>query len=158
MIRPTVPADTPILLKLAESTGVFKPHEITALDEVLTDYHAENQALGHRCVSLEEDGQLIGFSYYAPSSMGDRTWYLWWIAVSKEIQARGIGSALLRYTEDDIRRERGRVMFIETSSAPYYDLTRRFYLKHGYDQEAVLRDFYAEGDSMVIFRKGMTNP
>jgi hypothetical protein len=32
-------------------------------------------------------------------------------------------------------------------------LTRRFYRKHGYDQDAVLRDFYSDGDDMVVFRK-----
>ena len=36
---------------------------------------------------------------------------------------------------------------------PHYELTRRFYLKHGYEQHATIRDFYAEGDAMVIFRK-----
>ena len=44
-------------------------------------------------------------------------------------------------------------MLIETSSLPHYELTRRFYLKHHYDQEAILRDYYADGDDMVVFRK-----
>ena len=42
---------------------------------------------------------------------------------------------------------------IETSSLPQYELTRKFYLKHGYEQHAVLKDFYTDGDDMVIFRK-----
>jgi len=55
-----------------------------------------------------------------------------------------------------IRRHGGRILLIETSSLPHYDPTRRFYLKHGYGQEAVLRDFYADGDDMVVFRKRLT--
>ena len=47
----------------------------------------------------------------------------------------------------------GRLLVIETSSLPAYELTRRFYLKQGYDQAAVLRDFYADGDSIVYFTK-----
>ena len=39
MIRPTVPDDTPTLLTLAKETGVFKPMEIQALQDVLVDYH-----------------------------------------------------------------------------------------------------------------------
>jgi ribosomal protein S18 acetylase RimI-like enzyme len=85
--------------------------------------------------------------------MTERTWYLYWIAVSKRTQARGIGGKLLRYAEDDIRAKSGRVLFIETSSLPHYELTRRFYLKHGYEQAAVLRDYYSDGDDMVVFRK-----
>jgi ribosomal protein S18 acetylase RimI-like enzyme len=153
MIRPTTPADTPVLKGLAHDTGVFKPHEIVALQEVLDDYHAENHSDGHRAVTYEHEGGIAGFAYYAPAAMTDRTWYLYWIAVNKQIQARGVGGKLLRYVEDDIRAQGGRLLLIETSSLPHYGLTRRFYLKHGYDQEAVLRDFYADGDDMVVFRK-----
>ena len=35
-------------------------------------------------------------------------------------------------------------------------LEKKGYLKHQYDQEAVLRDFYADGDDMVVFRKRLT--
>jgi hypothetical protein len=44
-------------------------------------------------------------------------------------------------------------MLIETSSLPRYEPTRRFYLKHGYEPAAVLRDFYADGDDPVVFGK-----
>jgi ribosomal protein S18 acetylase RimI-like enzyme len=47
------------------------------------------------------------------------------------------------------------VLFIETSSLPNYELTRKFYLKHGYEITGVLRDYYSEGDDMVVFRKKM---
>jgi len=40
-----------------------------------------------------------------------------------------------------------------TSTLPHYDLTRRFYLKHGYELDATVHDFYAEGDHMAVFRK-----
>ena len=153
MIRPTVPADTPTLLQIAEGTGVFKPHEIIALSEVLDDYHADNHAHGHIAVTYEQDGHIIGFAYYAPAAMTDRTWYLYWIAVTKATQAKGIGSHLLHHTEDDIRKRNGRVLFIETSSLPHYDLTRKFYLRHKYEQAAVLKDYYSDGDDMVVFRK-----
>src|SRR5467141_2485736 len=100
MIRPTSPSDTPHLLTLAEGTEVFKPHEITALREVLNDYHEANHAEGHVSVTAEQDGQIAGFAYFAPAAMTDRTWYLYWIAVSKQIQAKGIGGQLLRHVEE----------------------------------------------------------
>ncbi len=153
MIRPTLPADAETLIPLAQETGVFKPHEIRALGEVLDDYHRANHALGHRCVTFEQSGQILGFAYYAPAAMTDHTWYLWWIAVTRHTQARGIGGKLLKYVEQDITRLSGRVMFIETSSLGHYDLTRKFYVKHVYEVAATLPDYYADGDHMVIFRK-----
>lgn len=155
MIRPTTPADTPHLLKLTEGTGVFKPHEIEALNEVLSDYHAGAHEHGHIAVTFEDNGHILGYAYYAPAAMTDRTWYLYWIAVKRDIHAKGIGGKLLRHAEDDIRKHNGRVLFIETSSLPHYELTRKFYLKHGYEIIGTLRDYYSDGDDMVVFRKKM---
>lgn len=156
MIRPTIPSDQYALIDLARQTGVFKPLEIDALEEVLNDYHTTNHAHGHRSITFEDAEQIVGFAYYAPAAMTDHAWYLYWIAVSKQTQARGIGGSLLRFIEDDIRQRHGRILLIETSSLPHYDLTRRFYLKHQYDQVAVLPDYYADGDDMVVFRKRMS--
>src|SRR5271157_4120473 len=99
MIRPTTPADKPILMALAEGTGVFKPMEIEALGGVFDEFFSDYQAQGHECITYEQDGQLLGFAYYAPTWMTDRTWYLWWIAVTKEVQARGVGTTLLHHLE-----------------------------------------------------------
>ena len=153
MIRTTSESETDRLLELAEGTGVFKPLEIEALREVLDDYHDGNHHYGHRALTLEQDGQPVGFAYYAPTAMTDRTWHLYWIFVQKTGQARGLGSRLLRHVEDDIARSGGRLFLIETSSLPSYEPTRKFYLKHGYEQAAVVRGFYADGDDQVIFRK-----
>jgi ribosomal protein S18 acetylase RimI-like enzyme len=156
MIRPTVPTDTPALVNLARETGVFKPHEIVALQEVLDDYHGESASEGHFSVTLEENGEILGFAYYAPASMTICSWYLYWIAVKKDTQAKGLGGQLLAFVEEDIRgRQDNAVLFIETSSLPHYELTRRFYLKKGYAQEAVLHDYYAPGDDMVVFRRAL---
>jgi GNAT superfamily N-acetyltransferase len=157
MIRPTTPADTEALVAIAAGTGVFKPIELDALVEVLNDYHATNRGLGHVAVTLELHGKPAGFAYYAPAAMTDRTWYLYWIAVDKNTHAKGLGTRLLHRAEDDVRAANGRLFLIETSSLPHYDLTRKSYLKHGYEQAAVLRDFYADGDDMVVFRKRMAD-
>jgi ribosomal protein S18 acetylase RimI-like enzyme len=153
MLRPTIPDDTPILLDLARRTNVFKPLEIEALQEVLDDYHAANEELGHKAVTLEQGGKTVGFAYYAPAAMTDRTWYLYWIAVAPEVQNKGLGGVMLRQAEEDIRQSQGRLLVIETSGLPHYELTRRFYLKNGYEQAGVVPDFYADGDDMVVFRK-----
>ncbi len=44
-------------------------------------------------------------------------------------------------------------MFIETSSLPNYNLTRKFYVKHGYETGATLVGYYADGDDMIVYRK-----
>jgi len=153
MIRPALPADTRELMALTADTGVFKPYEVDVLEEVLDEYHAGNVGPDHVAIVCEREGRIVGYAYYAPDVMTDRSWYLYWIAVARDIQARGIGSEIVRYMEDDVRKRRGRLMFIETSSLPHSELTRKFYLKVGYEIVARLPDFYSDGDDMVIFRK-----
>jgi len=155
VIRPTVPADSETLIGLAAETGVFKPLEIQALREVLHDYFATNQALGHLSVTLEQDSEILGFAYYAPVAMTDRSWSLYWIAVKKHTQARGLGSRLLKHVEADVKAKHGRMLMIDTSSLPNYEPTRKFYLKHQYEVGSEFPDFYADGDNLVVFRKRM---
>jgi GNAT superfamily N-acetyltransferase len=152
-LRPSQPADSRALIALAEDTGVFKPIEIQALEEVLTDYHAREQANGHRCLTAWRGEEPIGFVYWAPAAMTDRTWHLWWIAVRRDLQSRGAGTRLLAFCEAEARAAGGRLLLIETSSLPGYEPTRRFYQKHGYDTPFVIPDFYADGDDLLVFRK-----
>src|SRR5258707_1131067 len=151
MIRTTLEAETDVLKDIARGTAVFKPMEVDALGDVLDDYHSGNRHHGHRAVTYEVHGKPIGFAYYAPTAMTDRTWHLYWIFVDKQTHAKGIGTKLLKQAEEDIVKSGGRLFLIETSSLPSYDPTRKFYLKHGYEQAATIRDFYADGDDQVIF-------
>lgn len=154
MFRPTIPTDTPHLLALTAATGYFKPHEVETLDEVFADYFKEaRNEYGHLAFTWEEVGELIGFVYYAPTEMTDRTWELWWIVVDPARQGRGLGRQMLEWVEDDIRRRNGRILLIETSATPHYEPTRRFYLKNNYTLAAQIADFYADGDDKVIFSR-----
>ncbi len=153
MIRPTRPQDVAQIIDLATGTGVFKPGEIEVLRELLNIYLSDPQQQDYHFISYEQDGQVRGFACYGPTAMTDGTYDLYWIAVTKAIQAKGIGGQLLAHVEGEIRCRNGRLVVVETSSTPAYDLTRQFYLKHNYEQAAVIKDFYADGDSLVIFRK-----
>lgn len=153
MIRPIAPADTETLVALTADTGFFKPIELDALHEVLDDYHLENQELGHRAFVWEEAGRLLGYVYHAPTPMTDRSWHLYWIAVDRSQQGRGLGGKLLQFVESDVRDQAGRLLLIETSTTPHYEPTRRFYVKYGYTLAASIADFYSDGDGMAVFTK-----
>lgn len=157
MIRETLKADTNELVEIAEGTGVFKPLEIECLLELLADFELDAGACeGHHAITHELDGRPVGFAYYAPTPMTAGTWHLYWIFVSKEIQARGLGTQMLMHVESQIAASGGRLLLIETSGLPSYVPTRNFYLKHGYEETGTIRDFYSDGDDQVIFRKRLS--
>lgn len=157
MIRTALETETEELVRIAEGTKVFKPLELEALRELLGDFHAGNCGLGHAAASFELDGRPAGFTYFAPTPMTAGTWHMYWIFVAKGIQARGIGTQLLRHVEAEVTGAGGRLLLIETSGLPTYELTRQFYVKHGYEQTGIIRDFYSDGDDQVIFRKRLRN-
>ncbi|HEY1188209.1 MAG TPA: GNAT family N-acetyltransferase [Gemmata sp.] len=154
MIRPITQADPPTLAELSAGTGFFHPSEIETLHGVFADYFATNRDdFGHRAVVSEDAGLPVGYVYFAPEEMTDRTWYVWWIAVAADRQGQGIGKKLLAFAEHEVRAAGGRLLVIETSSTPKYEPTRQFYLKHGYTHAATVPDLYADGDGMAIFTK-----
>ena len=155
MIRPALPTDTPGLLQMSTATGVFKPFEVETLKEVLDDYHAHEADHGHRCFVLEGNGEHLGFEYHAAEPMTEGNWTLWWIVVKPHTQGKGIGGRLIQWAEHDAKAHGARIIFLQTSGLPHSELTRKFYLKQGYDQEARLRDFYAPGDDQIVFRKAL---
>jgi hypothetical protein len=46
-------------------------------------------------------------------------------------------------------------LLVETSSLAQYDRTRAFYAGRGYEEEARIRDYWAVGDDLVVFRKAL---
>jgi len=47
----------------------------------------------------------------------------------------------------------GKLLVVETSSQPKYEPTRKFYLRHHYEESAHIKDYYAPGDGLVIYTK-----
>ena len=158
MLRPITPDDTEALVKLTAETGFFKPMEVDTLREVLDDFHAINHLHQHQAHAWEENGRILGYAYYAPAAMTDRSWYLYWIAVEKTMQGKGLGGRLLRFVEEDIQKQGGRLLLIETSSTTHYEPTRRFYLKYHYALVATIPDYYADDDGLVVFSKRVDRP
>jgi ribosomal protein S18 acetylase RimI-like enzyme len=143
---------TPIV-QLARQARVFDDEEIAAVEELVSDYVAKGDASPYRFLSCRQDGRVLGFTCYCRRSLTRSTFDLCWICSAPNAQHQGVGSALLRQTEQAVRQEGGRLLLVETSSRPEYEPARRFYESHGYRREAVVADFYAEGDSLVLYSK-----
>jgi ribosomal protein S18 acetylase RimI-like enzyme len=75
--------------------------------------------------------------------------------VDPKAQGRGIGHALLARVESEVQARGGRLLLIETSDTSAYASARRLYETSGYCLEAVVHDFYAPGDNLLIFTKNL---
>jgi ribosomal protein S18 acetylase RimI-like enzyme len=131
----------------------FKPSEVVVAEELIDSYLHDPEDSGYHVLVAVADSSVAGYVCHGPTPLTEGTWDVYWLAVAPEKQGRGIGSALLKSAEDDIKKAQGRLAVIETSSLPSYEKTRRFHLSHGYEVVCHVPDFYAPGDDKLIMLK-----
>jgi ribosomal protein S18 acetylase RimI-like enzyme len=98
---------------------------------------------------------MQGYACFGPHPLTQGTYDLYWIVVDPVAQGHGIGHALLARVEAEVQARGGRLLLVETSSTPAYTSARQFYESSGYRCEAIIHDFYAPGDDLLIFSKGL---
>ena len=144
--------DKPAIMHILRATPEFKPSEVVVAEEVLDSYLNDPSA-GYFTLVTETDTVIAGYVCFGLTPLTEGTWDIYWIAVARELQGKGIGATLLTAAEDKIKQLKGRLMLAETSSTPEYDKTRRFYQSQGYVVVAQIADFYVPGDDKIIFQK-----
>jgi len=146
-------ADLARVREIVEATGFFSGEESAVAVELLDDRLAKGPASDYRFLFGEEEARIVGYAAYGRIALTRGSWDLYWIVVDPAAQGRGAGRALLVESERRIAMAGGERVYVETSSRPQYEPTRRFYERCGYHVAAALEDFYAPGDGKVIFVK-----
>lgn len=155
VIRRSEAPDRDPVLALTQKTGFFRPDEVEIAREVLDDALRDGPGGHYQSFVIEVDGTVAGWVCCGPTPCTLGTWDIYWIAVDPAFQKRSLGRALLHHAEACIRERGGRMAVLETSGREDYLPTRGFYLKCGYEESAVIRDYYSPGDSMVLYVKRM---
>jgi GNAT superfamily N-acetyltransferase len=153
MVRPMTPKDKPAVIRILRSITEFKPVEVDIAEEVIDSYLGDSIRSGYHIFVAEDESSIAGYICYGPTPMTEGTWDIYWLAVTPDKQSLGIGKALLNFAEDNMKRTKGRLSIIETSSKPEYEATRRFYQSQGYEMACRLADFYTPGDDKLVFQK-----
>jgi len=148
-IRPVNPEDIDILKTIIEQNNLF-PYEL--LDNMISPYFKQECKTDFWITYMDND-KPVAIAYYAPERMTEGTYNLYLIAVSPDYQGKGIGKKLLIYIENHLKYRGERILLIETSGLPAFKDSRKFYRMNNYHQEAVIREFYAQGDDKVVFWK-----
>ncbi len=147
------PGDVGAVREIVTSTGFFHAHEIDVALELVDDRLQKGLKSGYLFVFAAQAGRTVGFSCYGEIACTAGSYDLYWIAVHNDCRGQGIGGMLLEKTEKLIADRRGRAVWVETSGREKYLPTRKFYLRCGYREEAVLKGFYALGDDKIIYVK-----
>ncbi|MEL7453399.1 MAG: GNAT family N-acetyltransferase [Pseudomonadota bacterium] len=147
-IRPATREDVPTISIIAEQTDLFPPNMLTdMMDGYLRQTTNDIWFVG----ALEQD--VIAFGFCEPERMTEGTWNLLAIGVLPKHQGQSHGAGMMRYLESRLQHESQRILLVETMGTPELALTRAFYLKNGYTEEARIREFYEAGADKVVFWK-----
>ncbi len=158
-IRPAQRNDRERILGLLVACMLFTEEEVRCAIELVDIYLDEKHPERKDYVTavLEEpEGQVQGYVTFGATPLTDGVYDLYWIAVDPKQQGRGFGQVLLRHVENEVRRQRGRMLLIETSSKMSYASTIRFYERAGYAEISRIKDFYRIEDDKLVFCKKLT--
>jgi D-alanine-D-alanine ligase len=161
--REVVPGDRQAVRELLESSGYFYPEEVEVAVELVEERLARGDASGYQFLLAETGGgepgegaagaRVAGYSCFGPIPATRGGYDLYWIAVHEEFRRERLGTELLQRSEEIIRAQGGRRIYVETSGRAQYEPTRTFYRSRGYREEAALEDFYGPGDAKIIYLK-----
>lgn len=170
MIRPATRDDAAAAAAVTVAAGMFTEDEAGFLPGLFHDFLADARDGAHGLVVDAEDVEdaedvdrgdgsapvarrVVGVAYWRPVEAADRVVDLTMLAVHPDVQGTGRGKALVRHAEDRARAAGQRLLLVQTSGTEQYRGSRRFYAGLGYEQVATVRDYWADGDDLVLFRK-----
>ena len=149
-IDSTTANDIPALQVVLDQTGLF-PSEMLP-DMIKPTLSGESEAIWLTC---HLEGVPVGLCFARPEELTDGTWNMLAIAVLPSLQGKKVGTALVQALESRLKSSGKRILIVDTSSNDEYALTREFYVKNQYTEEARIRDFWASGDDKIIYRKAL---
>ena len=155
-IRPATSADRERILEILTATARFTRREIgwaMELVDLAFDGRREYEIHVLEDPASGPSRAVQGYVCFGPTPKSEGVFDLYWIAVDPKEQGQGYGQLLLRFVENEVRRQSGRMLLIETSSKRSYAPTVRFYQRAGYEEISRIKDFYRIEDDKVVFCK-----
>jgi ribosomal protein S18 acetylase RimI-like enzyme len=157
-IRPAKGSDRERIHEILVATSLFTDEEVRCAVELVDLSFSAPEKGDYLVYVLEEPSTraIQGYVCYGPAPLTDGVYDLYWIAVEPTQQGQGFGQVLLRFVENEVRRQRGRMLLIETSSKETYSSTVRFYERSGYEEISRIKDFYRVEDDKVVYCKRLS--
>ena len=157
-VRPAEERDRERLRQILVATARFSDEEVGwAMDLVDQSLDQPNKGEYLTYVLEEPDSgpnrAVQGYVCYGPTPKTEGVFDLYWIAVDPAQQGQGFGQILLRFVENEVRRQSGRMLLIETRSRTSFEPTIRFYERSGYQEITRIKDFYRIEDDKLVFCK-----
>jgi ribosomal protein S18 acetylase RimI-like enzyme len=141
------------IASILDSSGFFNKEEQEVGVSLVRERLEQGVGCGYFFQFAQQNGLVRGYTCFGPIPGTKSSYDLYWIAVEGTCRGQGLGTMLLKKSEEEIRTRGGTRIYIETSSSALYQPTRSFYMRNGYQMEAELQAYYAPGDNKLIYVK-----
>lgn len=99
------------------------------------------------------NGKVVGVIGYSLDRYETENYWLGWLYVHKDHEKEGLGKKLLDYVIQKLKGKGVKKLFVDTSSNESYARALKMYINNGFRIEAVIRDYYEEGEDQIILSK-----
>ena len=156
MMRKLLPPDKEIFAGIMRRIHQFTDEERDCALELIDLNLEQGEESGYSFLVAEaENNAPLGYVCYGKIPLTDACYDIYWIVINPECQGKGSGTRLLRVMEDEIKKDSGRKVFVETSGQEIYVETQKFYQKNGYKLIARIKDFFKRNDDKLIYVKDL---
>jgi ribosomal protein S18 acetylase RimI-like enzyme len=146
-------SDIGAIARIVKSSGFFSAEEIDIALELAEEKLTQPHDSSYQFLFAEDGEKVVGYTCFGLIPATSGSYDLYWIAIHEQSRGAGLGKDLMKKTEKIIYELGGKRIYVETSSRHQYQPTHGFYESCGYHKESILKDFYMEGDSKIIYVK-----
>lgn len=152
-VIPTTSAHRFAIAEVTANTLVFAEEDQAVVEELLDLYLNKGIAEGYIFLSCLDGEAVVAYACYGPRPSTVGTYDLYWICTDARRRQQGAGRSLMAAIEAQVIERAGYLVLLETSDAPAFAPTRKFYEALGYARVVHLEQFYSDTDGLVVYAK-----
>ncbi|WP_088036565.1 GNAT family N-acetyltransferase [Evansella clarkii] len=148
MLRRALVSDIPTMIEIVVKND--KRIKRDAEEEIIEIFHNKHGEF----FIYEQNNNVAGFmGYKAKKWGGDDIYWAVWLYVDPKYKRKGVGTALYGKVEEEIKLKGGRKIYIDVGNEDSHKEAIKFHEKNGYELEAILKDFWEEGEHCLLYTK-----
>jgi len=98
--------------------------------------------------------EIIGVSgYWYDDYAESGVYWLGWTYVDRRYQRQGIGQKLLDRVVQELKKNKARKLYVDTSNRSSYGPALRFYRANGFKREGRFKNYYQRGEDQIVMGK-----
>lgn len=153
MIRKVKQGDVETIEKILKKISHFTENEVSVAMELVNIAVNNKTQTDYNVFVYESGGKVLGYHCTGKRPLTDAVYDLYWIVADPDAEIKGIGTKLVKHTEQFVTEHGARWLLAETSSRESYSRTRNFYMRNNFSIVAEINDFYSVGDNLIVFGK-----